>query len=338
MRRPVRVRRRVTSAARLMFVLGAVGTLVTACGTGTLGTAAPAATVTATPRYLIVAGFVQLHGPQTHFYTMDGHVDADEPCTALPGDYDAFGDGTPVDVMSTSDAASVVATGFLEQGLVARMADHALVCSFRFRSWTYPRVWACMRSTSRAARGGLYPNAGSSAVTTSRSARRRETSSSHDRIDDRTHGRFPGRVPIHPDPTRPTNGDRHCTGAEPSSMPTVTGGGDIAVYGTNTHWTAATSHPRPGDSCSPSGEFADVGNGGVVIVRDGDDMAVASSTVGEGTVTTQLGEKTMSCVFPFIVGVPSGRGPYRFEIGPFYFAPMSELVMLHTSDFKLGKP
>lgn len=125
---------------------------------------------------------------------------------------------------------------------------------------------------------------------------------------------------------------------EPSSMPTVTGGGDIAVYGTNTHWTAATSHPRPGDSCAPSGEFADVGNGGVVIVRDGDDMAVASSTVGEGTVTTQLGEKTMSCVFPFIVGVPSGRGPYRFEIGPFYFAPMSELVMLHTSDFKLGKP
>lgn len=73
-----------------------------------------------------------------------------------------------------------------------------------------------------------------------------------------------------------------------------------------------------------------------MIVRDRDDMAIASSTLGEGTVTCRVGEK-MSCNMSFLIELPSGRGPYRFEIGPFYFAPMSQAVMLRGEDFTLGK-
>lgn len=123
---------------------------------------------------------------------------------------------------------------------------------------------------------------------------------------------------------------------EASSVLTVIGGGNLYVYGTNTNWTVASGRARLGDTCSPAGAFVEAGNGGIVIVRDRNDLAVASSTLGEGTATAQTGQ-WLSCTLSFIVEVPSGRGPYTFEIGNFRWAPMTQAQMLAGWTFTLGK-
>lgn len=109
--------------------------LLTACAPTPLAKSIPSVTVTATPTStpgrLIVAGSLNLHGPRTNFVSVDAHPDAAERCTSAPGEFQDIGEGTPVDVSSTTDAATVVATGVLEQGFVIDV-KHTVMCAFRF--------------------------------------------------------------------------------------------------------------------------------------------------------------------------------------------------------------
>lgn len=71
-------------------------------------------------------------------------------------------------------------------------------------------------------------------------------------------------------------------------------------------------------------------------MRDRNGVALASSTFGDGTVTSHVGEK-MTCVLGFVIDVPGGRGPYMFEIGNFVWAPITEQHMLAGWTFTVGK-